>query len=416
MKVASQIFKKPVTIKQDADIGTAIRLFYNLKLSTLPVVNDKKKLVGIIAEKDILQKLLPSFEELLSGSDLNSSVEIMEENLPLFMKQSVRMLMSTDPKSVKMDTPILKAQSIMMLNGIHRLPVVNDKKEVVGIITQTDVFRALASKEIPNMDIADFYEWTAPFFEDLTFMHKKTETEVPALEKLFQKSNAYRILEISPTTGLLSIELSKRGYNVTAISEYSPFHKQALKNLRNISFNLKNPPEFVHQKYSEFLKSKKNDFDAIVFMANSPSHSYLKFKEIIPLIDKASVKKNAVVIMQITNYDKFLKHHGGVQSFRIVENPSSHRQAFLEFFTQPNKKAKTIEFTISAMGCFHGTWKNESVNSTTISYIDDTDLIPELKKHGFKKISVYGSNSFDNPIKEKLDRDEHDWINIVAER
>ena len=46
-------------------------------------------------------------------------------------------------------TPLMRALSIMLANSISSLPVVNDNGYLVGIISQGDIFRALAGTEIP---------------------------------------------------------------------------------------------------------------------------------------------------------------------------------------------------------------------------------------------------------------------------
>lgn len=149
MLVQTQIFRKPVTIEADEPIHKAVKLIFNHGASLLPVVR-KKKLVGVLAEKDILNKLLPSMKEFIESSSTAETFEAVEKKLPDYLMQPVSMIMQAHPQKVTMKTPLLKAQSIMLLHKFHKLPVVNKKNEVVGIISQGDIFKALAGRTVTN--------------------------------------------------------------------------------------------------------------------------------------------------------------------------------------------------------------------------------------------------------------------------
>ncbi len=57
----------------------------------------------------------------------------------------VRMWMTTDVVTVPPETPILEAQEIMRKHGVRRLPVVNKRGKLLGIITKSDILEASPS-------------------------------------------------------------------------------------------------------------------------------------------------------------------------------------------------------------------------------------------------------------------------------
>jgi acetoin utilization protein AcuB len=85
--------------------------------------------VGIVSERDLLEA---------SPSDA-TSLSIWELNY-LLSKITVDEVMTRDVTSVNEDTPVEEAARIMADNKIGGLPVVRDS-EVVGIITETDLFK-----------------------------------------------------------------------------------------------------------------------------------------------------------------------------------------------------------------------------------------------------------------------------------
>lgn len=57
----------------------------------------------------------------------------------------VRMWMTTDVITVPPETPILEAQDVMKKHGVRRLPVVNKRGKLLGIVTQSDILEASPS-------------------------------------------------------------------------------------------------------------------------------------------------------------------------------------------------------------------------------------------------------------------------------
>jgi len=119
----------PITISRSTPILEALEKMKKLKVRQLPVT-DKGRLVGLVTERELLT-VTPSPATTLSIFEMNY----------LLSKMVVSEVMLKDPITVSPDTTIEEAALIMRENKIGSLLVL-EADELVGIITQTDIFDA----------------------------------------------------------------------------------------------------------------------------------------------------------------------------------------------------------------------------------------------------------------------------------
>lgn len=147
MRVKEVMSKSVVTVSPDStfkEIGEIIfgRKFTH-KFSSVPVVDKKGKLLGIVTEKDLLQKLYPAQEEVIESFFQAANFEAMEEKIHEIEKLTAKKLMSPAPLITQPEVPLLQAGSMMLLKRVRRLPVVDEKGRLLGIISQGDIFRKI---------------------------------------------------------------------------------------------------------------------------------------------------------------------------------------------------------------------------------------------------------------------------------
>lgn len=128
MLVGERMSKPVVTIPPDLPISDALNLMKKERIRRMPVVKDGK-LAGIVSDKDLLNAS-PSPVTTLSIWEMNY----------LLSKVTVAEVMARNVMTVTEDTPIEQAARIMADNKIGGLPVM-DNGHVVGIITETDLFK-----------------------------------------------------------------------------------------------------------------------------------------------------------------------------------------------------------------------------------------------------------------------------------
>ena len=125
MLVRDRMSAHPVTIGDDADYKVALKLMEEHRLHHVPVLDAHRKLVGIVAERDLL---------LAATRHLQSAIEVAE-------------VMHASVTTATLDMPIAEAATLMVDNRIGGLPVVDENAYVVGVITETDIFRAFVERE-----------------------------------------------------------------------------------------------------------------------------------------------------------------------------------------------------------------------------------------------------------------------------
>ena len=128
MLVKGRMTRNPVTITPDTSFPEAFRIIRERKIRHLPVVDEQGKLIGIVAQTD-----------LLHASPSTATPFNVFEMSYLLANLHVREVMSSPPITVPADAPLEEVARVMVENKIGCLPVMRDGT-LVGMITETDVF------------------------------------------------------------------------------------------------------------------------------------------------------------------------------------------------------------------------------------------------------------------------------------
>ena len=105
----------PITLEVEAKVGDALSIMQEHSIGGIPIVNKENKLVGIVTNRDL------RFEKDL--------------NLP------IKKIMTVDNIIITEITDLENAEQILQENKIEKLPVVNKKNELVGLITFKDIIK-----------------------------------------------------------------------------------------------------------------------------------------------------------------------------------------------------------------------------------------------------------------------------------
>lgn len=125
--VEDRMSKSPITIRRDDSFQTALNLLRQGGVRHLPVL-EGKKLVGILTDRDLRQ----------ASPSPATSLSIYEIKY-LLNKIVVEDLMVKDVITVPPATTIESAAKLLYEHKIGALPVVDEKEELLGIITETDI-------------------------------------------------------------------------------------------------------------------------------------------------------------------------------------------------------------------------------------------------------------------------------------
>lgn len=128
MNVGKRMTSPLVVVSPSLSIMDALAMMNREKIRHMPVV-EKYKLVGIVTKNDLLNAS-PSKATTLNVWEINY----------LLAKITIKDVMSSPVITATEDTPIEEAARIMVDNQISCLPVMRGK-DLVGIITETDLFK-----------------------------------------------------------------------------------------------------------------------------------------------------------------------------------------------------------------------------------------------------------------------------------
>ncbi len=117
-----------ISITEDTSLAEAHKLMTDKGIRRLPVVSGKK-LTGIVSLSDVLEA---------QPSDA-TSLNIWELNY-LLAKLRIKDVMSKKPLSLSPDDSIVEVAKIMLENKVGGIPI-TDNGKLVGIITESDIFR-----------------------------------------------------------------------------------------------------------------------------------------------------------------------------------------------------------------------------------------------------------------------------------
>lgn len=142
MKVRDAMSCTVRSVSQDTKVAEVASLMCLYRFHGLPVVDDDNRLIGIIAEKDVLHSLFPTIESLVTEGLHSVDMDKQLGQYTGVLEQTVAELMSKNPISVDPEMHLLRAATIMVKHNFRRIPVTADGK-LAGMLTLGDVHKAI---------------------------------------------------------------------------------------------------------------------------------------------------------------------------------------------------------------------------------------------------------------------------------
>jgi len=144
-KVHNFMTKNPITVRPSQPIFLAVSLMSLHEISRVVVVDKENKPIGIVTLFDITML-----------SNLLKPAKILSEDKPLLIKGLLTLpkqvhlvtvgdLMTANPLSINEDADLQEAARLMAKHGISGLPVTDNTGKLVGIVTKSDIIKAVAS-------------------------------------------------------------------------------------------------------------------------------------------------------------------------------------------------------------------------------------------------------------------------------
>lgn len=149
MIISDVMSKKVTVVKPDISLRELWKTIFKRRVNAVPVVDAKKKMLGIITKDDILKLLYPDYEDLMEGLFSSYDFEEMEDRIHELNVKKARDIMCKRVIFTREDTPIMRALSRMISKSVNQLPVLSRTSDtLVGIVAKGDIFRALFKKHL----------------------------------------------------------------------------------------------------------------------------------------------------------------------------------------------------------------------------------------------------------------------------
>ncbi|MEO8560743.1 MAG: CBS domain-containing protein [bacterium] len=124
----------PRTVMADTPLKEAARMLVRTGLGALPVIDDERRVLGMVSEREVIRHLLTT--QVFAGADARAAVA------PGMTSRTVRDVMSRQVMCVAPEQPIAEVASLMSNKDVDRVPVVREGR-LVGFLTRGDIVRKL---------------------------------------------------------------------------------------------------------------------------------------------------------------------------------------------------------------------------------------------------------------------------------
>jgi CBS domain-containing protein len=150
MKTAAEIMDAEVpAVSPDADARNAIELLARTEKGAIPVVDEDRRVVGIVSESDLILSEeesdlhLPHYLNIMGGVVFVGSMKGFEKRLEKAFATKVSELMTADPIVVRDDDDAETVAKTIADKHHNHLPVVDGEGRLAGLVTRADALAAL---------------------------------------------------------------------------------------------------------------------------------------------------------------------------------------------------------------------------------------------------------------------------------
>ena len=153
MKTAADMMDAEIaSVTPDDDARAAIDLLAKTDHSAVPVVDDDRRVVGIVSESDLILSdeqsdlHLPHYLNIMGGVVFVGSMKGFEKRLDKAFAKQVSELMTADPVVVKDYTSAENVARKIADSHHNHLPVVDEDGRLAGMVTRADALAALVEE------------------------------------------------------------------------------------------------------------------------------------------------------------------------------------------------------------------------------------------------------------------------------
>lgn len=146
MNINECMKRNVVSIPETYTIREAAAVFVKEHVGLLPILDQNKRIVGVLGMRDLLLLELPDFINFVADVDFVHDFGAVETTRPAaeMLHASIKTLMKP-PITVHEDSGLLRAYALMLQHNLHDIPVVSKDGKLVGMASRVDIGTAILS-------------------------------------------------------------------------------------------------------------------------------------------------------------------------------------------------------------------------------------------------------------------------------
>lgn len=206
----SGMIHQPITLKPEQTIDDALKIMSKYKVSGFPVIDENGILVGILTNRDLR----------------------FEPNLSMLVKE---FMTKENLITAPLGTTLNEAEKILQKHKIEKLPVVDENKRLLGLITYKDIVKRMkypnaCKDELGRLRVGAAIGVSADYMERVEALikanvdivtidtaHGHSEGVIKALKIIRQKYKDLQIVVGNIVTGEAALELVENGANAVKV-------------------------------------------------------------------------------------------------------------------------------------------------------------------------------------------------------
>ncbi len=140
MNVRDSMKRNVVYINATGSVRDAVELVVDHHIGTLPVVDDNRKLIGVVKLRTLLSLVMPDFVRLIENFEFVHDFGAVDTRLPTpeDLARPVTSIMEP-PIYAFENASLIHAAAILNQQGLKDLPIVSEDGTLAGIASHVDI-------------------------------------------------------------------------------------------------------------------------------------------------------------------------------------------------------------------------------------------------------------------------------------
>lgn len=141
--VANYMRQDVATLQATATLRDAVATMIQHNTNGLVVVDDDRRVTGILSSWDVIQHIVPNYLEEDKHLASFEAGDVFAQRIREVANDPITKFMTAKVKTVNQKDTLMEAAALLSEFRIRQLPVVDDDGRLVGYINRTDIKRAV---------------------------------------------------------------------------------------------------------------------------------------------------------------------------------------------------------------------------------------------------------------------------------